>query len=399
MLRAVRSKLSRMRLPRAALVNAVLAVAVIGGGAWAYTSFSSAEASESTAGANRTIAVAQGTVVATVSASGTVQSGSTASATFGASGTVTEIRVKVGDQVKKGAVLATVDDTAAQRQLTAAKANLEAAEDALERASDAGSDTAEGESQVTQAELDVEEAQDTVDGTVLEAPMAGTVTAVNGTVGGSSGGSSGGSNGGASGDASSETSSSSGFIEIADLTKLEVSASVAEADATKLKAGQAATVTWNALADTEAAAKLASIDPNATTSDNVVTYGVAFTLDSVPEGAKAGQTVEVSVTVGQVENAVYVNSAAITSIGDRHTVAVLENGQQVARAVEIGLEGDQATEVTSGLTVGEQVVLPTTSTTTGGNTGGFPGGGFPGAGVPGGGLTGPGGGAPAGGGR
>ncbi|GAA4692138.1 efflux RND transporter periplasmic adaptor subunit [Phytohabitans rumicis] len=381
-----------MRLPPpAVLVNAVLAVAVIGAGTWAYTSFNSAEAAETSAGSSRTVAVAQGTVTSTVSASGTVQSSSTASASFDTSGTVTEIRVKVGDKVTKGQVLAKVDATAANRQLVAAEANLDAAQDALDRAEDEGSDTSDAEAQVTQAELDVDEAEDGVSGTVLKAPMAGTVTAVSGTVGSSSGGSSGGSSS-PSNSSSSSSSSSTGFVEIADLSKLEISASVAEADATKLKAGQAGTVTWNALPEAQATAKLAAIDPNATTSNNVVTYGVTFTLSELPDGVKSGQSVEVSVVVGQVDNAVYVNSAALTSVGTRHTVTVVENGQRVTRSVEIGLEGDQATEITSGLTVGEQVVINTSSTST--TQGGFPGGGFPGGGGfqggggPGGGLTG-----------
>lgn len=407
----MRRSLQRLGLSPALLVNVVLALAVAGAATWAYTSFATAEAAESGAGGSRTVPVAQGSVTATVSASGTVRSASTASASFGTSGTVTEIRVQVGDKVTKGQVLAIVDDTAAQRQLDAAEANLDAAQAALDRAEEADSDTSEAEAEVEQAELDVDEAEDGVAGTTLKAPMAGTVTAVNGTVGssasgggsgssgggstGSSGGSTGSSGGGSTGSSGSD-SSSSGFVEIADLTRLEVSASVAEADATKLKSGQAGTVTWNALPGTEATAELAAIDPNATSQNNVVTYGVTFTLDKLPEGVRAGQSVEVSVTVGQVDNVVYVNSAALTSVGTRHTVTVLEGGQRVVRPVEIGLEGDSTTEITSGLAVGDQVVinLPTTST----NQGGFPGGGFPGGGFPGGGGL-QGGGARPGGGR
>ncbi|MGN9913197.1 efflux RND transporter periplasmic adaptor subunit [Phytohabitans sp. LJ34] len=402
----MRRSLPRLGLSPALLVNVVLALAVAGAATWAYTSFARAEAAESGAGGSRTVPVARGTVTATVSASGTVRSASTASASFGTSGTVTEIRVQVGDKVSKGQVLAIVDDTAAQRQLDAAEANLDAAQAALDRAEEADSDTSEAEAEVEQAELDVAEAEDGVAGTTLKAPMAGTVTAVNGTVGssasgggsgssgsGSSDGSSGGSTGstGTSGGGSSGSdSSSSGFVEIADLTRLEVSASVAEADATKLKGGQTGTVTWNALPGSEATAKLAAIDPNATSQNNVVTYGVTFTLDKLPEGVRAGQSVEVSVTVGQVDDVVYVNSAALTSVGTRHTVTVLEGGQRVVRPVEIGLEGDSATEITSGLAVGDQVVInmPTTSTNQGGfpGGGGLPGGGFPGGGLQGGGV-------------
>ena len=166
-------------------------------------------------------------------------------------------------------------------------------------------------------------------------------------------------------------------MEIQDLTKMDVTASFAEADATKIKEKQAATVTWNALSGTTAPAKVAAIDPSATTSNNVVTYGVTLSLDKVPAGVKVGQTVSVSVTTGSVADAIFVNSAAITTVGSRHSVTVSANGAQEQRQVEIGLEGDQATQITSGVQAGEQVVVTTTSTTTGSNGGGqFPGGGF-----------------------
>jgi macrolide-specific efflux system membrane fusion protein len=177
---------------------------------------------------------------------------------------------------------------------------------------------------------------------------------------------------------------------------MQVAASFAEADATSLSDGQVATVTWNALSGTSQSAEVAAIDPSATTSNSVVTYGVTLSLDKVPAGAKVGQTVSVSVTTGSKENVVLVNAAALTTVGNRHTVTVVANGVQETRSVEIGLEGDSATEITSGLTAGEQVVVKTTSTTTGNQQGG---GGFPGGGTGfgGGGLTG--GGVPGGGGR
>jgi macrolide-specific efflux system membrane fusion protein len=106
----------------------------------------------------------------------------------------------------------------------------------------------------------------------------------------------------------------------------------------------------------------------------VVTYGVTLSLDTVPTGAKVGQTVSVAVTTGRVQNALYVNSAAVTTVGNRHTVTVLSDGRQETRQVAVGLQGDEATQITSGVQPGERVVLRTTSTTSGTGTG-FPGGG------------------------
>jgi len=398
-----------LRRPSVA-VNAALGVALIAGAFWAYETVKGPTTGTAASAATRTIAVQQGTVTQSVTASGTVESASTANASFVTGGTVTAINVHVGDVVKKGQVLAKVDPAAANRSLDAAEADLTAANDSLTRAQDAGSDTSTAENEVTTAQLSVDEAKAGVTGTVLKAPMAGTVTAVNGTLGSTSSGtgsssssSSGGqgstgqgSTGGAA--STSTSSSSSGFIDLADLTRMQVTAPFAEADATKLKEKQVATVTWNALSGTSQSGKVVTIDPSATTANNVVTYGVTLSLDKVPTGAKVGQTVSVSVVTGSAENAVFVNSAAITTVGNRHSVTVVTNGQQETRQVEIGLVGDQATQITSGATVGEQLVVTTASTTTGSGTGGLQGGGLTGGGLTGGGA-GPGGGGFTGGGQ
>lgn len=368
-------RLGSLRRPSVA-VNAALGLVLVAGAFWAYETVSGPDTSDAAAASVRSVPVQQGTVTASVTADGSLESADTASASFVTGGTVTSISVKVGDKVKKGQVLAKVDPGEANRTLAAAEADLDAARDSVARAEDAGSDTATAQNQVTQAQLAVDEAEAAVTGTTLKAPMAGTVVTVNGTLGSATGGNSQGGGQQSQAATAETTSADDGFIGIADLTKLQVTAAFAEADATKLKEGQKATITWNALSGTAQSAKVVAVDPQATTADNVVTYGVTLSLDKVPAGAKPGQTVSVSVVTGSVADAIYVNAAALTTVGSRHSVTVLANGAQETRQVEIGLQGDQATQITSGLTVGEQVVLrTTTTTTTGGGSAGFPGGG------------------------
>src|SRR5689334_15161831 len=113
----------------AVLVNAGLAVLAVGGALWAVQIVrgpATADASDSSS-RQRAVPVTQGDVTSTVSASGNVQSASTAAANFATSGTVTEILVKVGDTVAKGQTLAKVDPTLVQAQLDTAYANLTAA--------------------------------------------------------------------------------------------------------------------------------------------------------------------------------------------------------------------------------------------------------------------------------
>jgi macrolide-specific efflux system membrane fusion protein len=360
-------------------VNAALALAIVGGAVWTYeTVHGSGGSSAAGASAAQSSLVQQGTVTKTATATGTLASASTASADFTTSGIVTEIDAEVGQVVKKGQLLGKVDAAAAKRSLAAAKVDLDVAEDSLSAAEDAGSDTASAEAGVESAETAVTTAQEAVDGCTLTAPMAGTVTAVNGTIGSSSSGggssststSSSTSSSASDASTSTSTSSSSGFMEIENVGKLEVTAAFAEADATALKAGQAATITWTALSDTAEPGKVTSIDPNATTSDSVVSYAVTLGLDATPAAARVGQSVSITVTTGTAENALYVDSAAITTVGTQHTVTVVSGSTRTTRVVKIGQVGDSTTQVTSGVQAGEEVVVKaTTSTSTGGTTG------------------------------
>ncbi|MEU4242831.1 HlyD family efflux transporter periplasmic adaptor subunit [Actinoplanes sp. NPDC026619] len=350
------------RLP-ALILNLALVLLTAGAAGWSIalvrdTGATTTKASSST----RTVTVAQGTVTSTVTADGTLATATTASASFDTSGTVTAVYAKVGQVVKSGQLLAKVDPASVQRALDLAEANLDAAQDALDRAEDAGSDTTTAENNVTTAKLAVEDAQADVDGTKLTAPMAGTIIAVNGTVGSSASGSSSSSAGGAGG-SSSSSSTSSGFMELADLGDLQVTASFGEQDATKLKIGQAATFTWDALSDATATGKVTAIDPSATTTNSVSTYGVTASVDTLPDGAKPGQSVSVVVTTGTATSAVSVSSAAVTVSGTRYTVTVLgSDGTTETRTVKVGVKGDDSYQITDGLTVGEKVVVPETST-------------------------------------
>jgi macrolide-specific efflux system membrane fusion protein len=377
-----------LRRPSTA-VNALLALMIVGAAFWGWTLLrDTSETSGASASGVRTVTATHGTVTRTVSADGSVVSAVTATATFGTSGTVTAIPVKVGQEVKAGTLLAKIDPADAKRDLALARANLGAAEDALDRAQDAGTDTGSAANAVTEAELAVDEAEAAVAGTRLTAPMAGTVVAVNGTLGGSS--------------TVGAQDSASGFVDLADLTKLQITAAFSEADATELKAGQSATVVWNALQNAETTGEVVAVDPTATSSSEsgqggtgqsgtgqsgTVTYGVTVSLPNPPDGAKPGQTVTVAVVTGSAENAVMINSAAVTATGNRRTVTVLDSaGKQELRPVQVGLEGDDATQITSGLAAGERVVLPVADTTSATTTGlrggtGFVPGGAPPAGV------------------
>jgi macrolide-specific efflux system membrane fusion protein len=374
------------------LVAVVLAIAV---GAYFLFFQSNSQAASTT---RPSIAVARGDVTASVSSSGTVESGQSASPQFETSGTVTAILVKVGQTVSKNAALARIDSTNAERQVriavqnqiaaansvTDAEATLTEAEDvAASPTPTPATGQSQGQSQVVsvtsataslakaragkeQADSDLEAANATVTATTLRAPIAGTITAINGSVGANAGsssssGSGSGStapttgSGGSSSSTTTTTTATGGFMDIANMKAMQVVASFAEADAVKIKVKQSATVVLNADPNTNLAATLTSISPTPVTSNGVVSYSAYFALTKLPAGTRMGQTANVTVQTAKATNVLFVPSTAVTTTGGTYTVTLPDGGG--TKPVQVGVRGDSFTQITSGLKEGDKVEL------------------------------------------
>jgi macrolide-specific efflux system membrane fusion protein len=150
-----------------------------------------------------------------------------------------------------------------------------------------------------------------------------------------------------------------------------------ESDISKLKVGQAANITLNALAGVELGAHVTSISPVATTSSGVVSYNATLTLDQTDSKVKPGMSASASVIVGEAQG-VTVPNTAVTGTGSLATVTVLSNGKQSKKQVVVGLRGDSRTQIVSGISAGNQLVVtttlpPLTSSTSSTSTGGAPG--------------------------
>ena len=94
-----------------------------------------------------------------------------------------------------------------------------------------------------------------------------------------------------------------------------------ESDINKLKVGQPATVTPDALSGVELGAHVTSISPVGTTSSNVVSYDATLTLDQNDSSVKPGMSATASVITGQAQG-VNVPNAAVTGSGSLGTVTV-----------------------------------------------------------------------------
>ncbi len=217
------------------------------------------------------------------------------------------------------------------------------------------------QSGVDSADAQLTNAQINYAGTVLTAPVAGTVSTINGEVGEVAGVSSTGSSSSSGASASSTSSAGSagsGFITLTDLATLQVEAGFAETDAAKIELGQPATVTFNALPNQQLQGKVSEIDVNSETVSNVVTYNVTVSIVNPPPSLKPGMTANVAVTTAEANNVVQLPSSAITATSNTTTVSVLlPTGKTAQRAITIGLKGDTADQITSGLNVGDKVVV------------------------------------------
>ncbi|TQM02135.1 HlyD family efflux transporter periplasmic adaptor subunit [Pseudonocardia kunmingensis] len=266
--------------------------------------------------------------------------------------------------------------TRAEGELTAARLAAEA-----NRHPRTPEEIAQVQATVDGAQVEVDTARRGVEQTVLTAPQAGVVLAVNGEVGaftegpnaGSGDASSGGD--GENGDsAGSEAAASAGdgFVVIANLSELAVTADIPEADAAELELGQRAAITFPGT-DATATGSVTRITPQSTVSNDVVLYPVTISLDAAPDGVGVGSTANLSVTTGTAQDVLKVPTQAITTTGDRHTVTVRRGGTDAVVPVTIGVAGPAETEITGGVAEGDVLVLPSPGVTTGGSGAGFPG--------------------------
>jgi multidrug efflux pump subunit AcrA (membrane-fusion protein) len=422
----------------------------------------------STSTQERTATVARGVVQATVSGSGNLEPANEADVDFATSGEITHVYAKEGQHVSEDEILAKIDPDAANVELAQAEADLQSAQDALDQAEEAESSTttaaaaqssgskgasgsdsgsssgsatstmtvAAAQANVDSAQLSVTSAEKAVAATTLRAPMAGTVTAVNGSVGttvgsgssssSSSSSSSGSSSNGASvagglggsGSDSSSSGSSSGssLITLAQISRFKMEVSLSESDVGSVKVGQPATVTVNAASGEQFAARVTDIgvlsSSSGSATSSAVSYPVTLSLDQTGKALKAGMSATADIVTSQVTG-LAVPSQALT--GSTVTVEGAD-GARTTQQVQTGVVGDSTTQIVSGLKAGDRVVVRSAAAALGAAAGGSDqlnnalrsrvgaggvGGGLGGAGLAGGGLGGGGGfrGAGGGGGR
>ncbi len=166
-------------------------------------------------------------------------------------------------------------------------------------------------------------------------------------------------------------------VELADPNKFEADIMVSEMDILQVKLGGEAWVQVDAMQGLSLPAEVTHISPTATIQSGVVNYEVKVEVESLkPEGfqLREGLTVIVSIIVDERNDVLLVPNAAITTQGRQTYVQVMSQGGIIEeRSITTGISNWQYTEVTEGLSKGEQVVVPEGTTTTSATEQGSPG--------------------------
>lgn len=190
-----------------------------------------------------------------------------------------------------------------------------------------------------------------LDNAVLTAPAAGIVASIANQVG----------------EFVTGGNTNSAFMVLTNTATMMLHGTIGESDVAKLKLGQVANITVDALSGARMTGRIASLDPVATISQGVPVYGIDIAIDVPAAGLRAGMSATGSVILASKQNVLIVPNTVIRTVAGQRGVQVLRDGEVVDTAVQLGLANDTVTEVTSGLEEGDTVVIPSARPTTSAN--------------------------------
>jgi len=318
-----------------------------------------------------------GTPPATCAAQVASASSSQASAEQGVEAAKTTLTA--AEQKKK------VDAAAGQVSVETSRQGVVTAQNAL---SSASSDRPHAIDQqlalVRGAEVLVRSAQKDVDDGTLAAPTDGVVSAINGVVGeylspssgttalapgsraaipgsGSAAGGAGAGGAGAGGagaGAAAIRPGGSQFLVLSRARSFQVVVPFEESDAAQIGSGQRVSVRFDAIPGLTEDGTVVALSPSASAISGVISYYVTVRLERRNSRLRDGQTARVDVTTAERENVLSVPNAAVRRQGDTDIVVVVEpDGRQRIVTIRAGLVGADRTEVLSGLSEGQRVIL------------------------------------------
>ncbi len=147
-------------------------------------------------------------------------------------------------------------------------------------------------------------------------------------------------------------------FRIDDLSRLMVDVPVAEVDINRVKVGQPATLTFDAISGNQYNGKITEVSSFGTPSNGVVNFTVTVELTDADAQVRPGMTAAVNMTVEQLNNVLLVPNRAVRLQNGKQVVYVLRNNQSTSVVISIGATSDTYSEVTQGdVKAGDEVIL------------------------------------------
>ena len=267
-----------------------------------------------------------------IEASGSVEAISSIEIKSKASGEILYLGAEVGDAVKKGDVLARIDQRIPANTLSQAEADIGVSKVKLDNASsqlERGKQLHEGngisdksyediqelhaaaKAQLVRAEVYLENARIALEDTLVRSPVTGTVITRQAEVG------------------TVITSPTAAFgggtllMRMADLNKVRVRTYVDEVDIGKVSIGQEVSLRVSSYKDKEFIGYVSKIEPLARVEQNVTTFPVLIDMDNKENLLLLGMTTEVEISVLSNETELTVPSGALRTRKNIRFVASL----------------------------------------------------------------------------
>ena len=261
---------------------------------------------------------------------------------FQLGGTLTGLYVHNGQTVKKGALMARVDETSARSLHEAALATLRQAEDGYERLKQVHEEGGISEVRWVQMETDLEKARQSeistrkhLEDCSLYAPCAGVVSIGDYHVG-------------------EQLNPSSPFCKILDMNKLQIEFSVPESEITLVSKGDKANVIIPALENMPLEVEVT--DKALLANPMGHTYTVKARVTSKPEKSIMPGMVAKIQLFSTARAGLVVPTSCIQTMPDGISVWVLEQGKAYRRHIEVADFVKNGVQVSEGLNEGDTIV-------------------------------------------
>jgi HlyD family secretion protein len=147
-------------------------------------------------------------------------------------------------------------------------------------------------------------------------------------------------------------------FRIDDLSELFVDVDISEVDINRVKPGQRAELTFDAITGKIYAGEVTEVASVGSDKGSGVEFQVTVKLLDADENVRSGMTAAVNIIVNEIEDVQVVPNRAIRLIEGQRVVYVLKDGELEQVEIEVGASSDVDSEITSGdIEPGMKVVL------------------------------------------